>query len=221
MNTIRELWDRHGLMLSARAASLFSLPIEGGFWSSVMGEHWAAQACAYALPFTLDLVADLVVYRYGRIQQTVVKGTKKWKASRYIVWFAVFNAVASWGTSAWQLNSAMQPVKVLWPLLFAFVQPVMGAAVSYTQAVQDGKYDEQTPIKDEQPEQIRIQGKPDLDWWLDKVDSLNGDGEQVTPERVRELCLAEYTETPSGTTLYNWARRAQDHHAPERVREGE
>lgn len=203
------LWDKSGLMLSARAASLFSLPIEGGFWSSVMGRGWAAQVSAYALPFTLDLIADLVVYRYGRIQQTVAKGTKKWKASRFILVFAFFNAFASWGTAAWQLNNAMQPVLWIFPILFAIIQPVMGAAVAYTQAVQDGKYDDQPAVK---PEQKRIRGKPDHNWWLNKLESLNGSREQVTPDVVRDLCLAEYTETPSGTTLYNWSREAQEEH---------
>lgn len=211
---ISAFWDQHGLMLSARAASLFSLPIEGGFWAAVMDGGPVTQFAAYALPFTLDLIADLVVYRYGRIQQTVAKGTKKWKASRFILVFALFNAVSSWGTSAWQLYNAMQPVKLGFPVLFALIQPVMGAAVAYTQAVQDGKYDEQPAPK---PEQKRIRGKPDHNWWLAKLESFNGNREQVTPDVVRELCLAEYTETPSATTLYNWAREVQ----PERVEVGE
>jgi len=171
-----------------------------------MGPHWTAQVCAYALPFTLDLIADLVVYRYGRIQQTVAKGSKKWRASRFILVFAVFNAVASWGAAAWQLNSAMRPVGLAFPVLFALIQPVMGAAVAYTQAVQDGKYDEQVPTR---AEPKRINGKPDHEWWLNKVDSMDGDREQMTPDLVRDLCLAEYTEVPSATTLYNWSKEAR------------
>lgn len=204
------LWDRFGLMLAARAASLFSLPIEGSFWVSVMGDNHAF--FANALPFTLDLIADLIVYRYGRIQQSAAKGTKKSKLSRYILVFVAFNAAASWGAAAWQLYNVMQPVHIVFPILFALIQPVMGAGVAYTQAVQDGKYDDDVVKRVEkptpQPEHKVNKGMPDVEWWRNTYPHLNGEREQMTPERVRELIQAEWESVPSPTTLYNWAKEA-------------
>lgn len=201
------LWDRYGLMLSARAASLFSLPIEGGFWSSVMGQGPVTRFCSYALPFTLDLIADELVYRYGRIQQSVTVKTKKWRASRYILLFVVFNAAQSWGTAAWQLNNAMQPVHLAFPLLFALIQPVMGAGIAWTQAVQDGKFDE--PER-EKTEPKRKRGRPDVEWWRTRSAQLDGQRAQLTADDVRELVLSEWTDSPSPTTLYAWAQEARE-----------
>lgn len=203
------LWNKFSLTLFARAASLFSLPIEGGFWSSIMNGGNFAKFAAYALPFTLDFIADLLVYRYGRIQQTVNKGTKKWKASRIILVFVFFNALQSWGTAAWQLRSSMPDAFIAFPILFAFIQPFVGAGVSWTLAVQDGKYDEEKKEQPKQPQHNLLPGKPDHAWWLSKIDSLNGQGEQITPDDVRVLVQAEWTDVPSGTTLYNWAREAK------------
>jgi len=203
-----KLWDEHGLMLSARAVSLFSLPIEGGFWTLVMGSGWFATISAYALPFTMDLISDQIVYKYGRIQQTVVKGRKKWRASRRLLFFVVFNACASWGTAAWQLYSQMQPVQITFPILFAVIQPLMGAGAAWTMAVEHGKYVDSDKDVSEQPKLTRVQGAPDVEWWRDKVASLNGGAEQLTVNDVRELVLAEYTDLPSPTTLYNWKNQA-------------
>lgn len=60
----------------------------------------------------------------------------------------------------------------------------------------------------------RVQGKPNHEWWLSKMHTMNGESEQITTTDVQQLILAEYTELPSSTTLYNWVREA---HSKEQV----
>lgn len=213
------IWERFGFMITTRAISIFSLPIEGEFWAENMNQN---AVFGWGLAFTLDLLSDELVYKYGRIQQTVSKNSKKWKASRFILGFVAFNALASWFTSGWQMNQQMMEGDLtllsLIPFGFALIQPVVSLGASYARAVQDGKYDEPETTKPEPKRDRRTSGKPSIDWWRERLDSLNGEREQMTPDRVREIVLSEWTESPGNTTLYNWSQEAKEsangHKAP-------
>lgn len=152
-----QIWERFGFWTLTILISYFSLPIEGEFWASLMPtDQWHK---GYALCFTLDMAAAFLVYRRGRIHQSVRKGSKKWKAARLILAFIVLNAVAGWGTSAWQIHRVLVSPTLLFALAFAIIQPVMNFGLSYAQAVQDGKYDEPQTEERETKSDAQKQGE--------------------------------------------------------------
>jgi hypothetical protein len=92
--------------------------------------------------------------------------------------------------------------------LNAAIQPVIQLGIGYTQAVLGGRFESSTP---EQTVSNSIQkatkkktGRPTIDWWRSTYRQMNGERGQVTPERVLELVEAEWEQSISRTTAYNW-----------------
>jgi hypothetical protein len=218
--------NKYGLMLAARATSFFALPIEGSFWASAMVGSDHAELYGKSLAFFLDLMADYLVYKFGRIHQGVGQSERKLRYSYTILGFVVFNAVASWATSAWQLARSVPKATILVPftgvdvgflapLFFALIQPVMGAGASWATAIQDGKFrdppkrsSEKKVVKTEPEAATRRPGAPGIGWWRAKYPTLENTNGPFVEEDVRALALAEWEKSPSQTTLYNWKTEA-------------
>lgn len=224
--------NRYGLMLAARAASFFSLPIEGGFWAGAMDGTDHALFYGMSLAFTLDLIADYLAYKAGRIYQGVGQSKTKMKYATVLLGFVGFNAISSWATSVWQLTHSMPKAVILVPfttidvgflapLFFAMIQPVMGAGVSWATAIQDGKFVD--PPKRTSEKVVRVEpqvggsrpqvvtrrpGAPGIGWWRAKYPTLENRDGPLGDEDVRVLALAEWEIAPKGTTLYNWKKEA-------------
>ena len=188
--------------------SYLFLPIEGEFWNGLMPN--GNRLRAYAGCFVLDVVGSVLIYFFGRIQQTARKGDKQWKASWGILYFAGAGVLASWFVSFQQMSTIGRNVYWWVHALNAAIQPVIQLGIGYTQAVLGGKFDPvavgQSVSKPAPKVNKKRAGAPSIDWWRATYGQLNGEREQMTPGRVRELVLAEWEDVPKRTTLYNWSK---------------
>jgi len=212
----------HGLLTAALwiagpVIAYLALPIEGEFWVSLMptGNHWRA----YALCLGLDIVGELFIYFFSRIQQTERKGSKRFRASWGILAFSGVTVVASWGVAFQQLLR-IADMQLIVAALNALIQPATQLGVGYTQAVLEGKFDGQNSQQvaqvesESEPEPRQSAQKPPTRRatradWRAIYPSLNGDRAGLDADRVNEI-LAERGFAPRPTsTARDWAREAQ------------
>ena len=197
--------------------SYLFLPIEGEFWNSLMPD--GNRFRAYAGCFVLDITGSVLIYFFSRIQQTERaaykgkdgkrrKGSKRWQASWGILGFAGAGVLSSWFVSFQQMCSLNPDVYSRIHVLNAAIQPVIQLGIGYTQAVLGGKFDvpasEQPVVKVVQQVSKKRKGAPTIDWWRSTYGQLNGERGQMTAERVQEMVQAEWEDSISRTTAYNW-----------------
>jgi len=102
----------------------------------------------------------------------------------------------------------VQEAQGLWAFLGAQVRSVQNL---FSLVQEPSKLDRDVDKNVDRPEQPDSNvsklrpGKPDVNWWRSKYGQMNGERDQVTPEYVQELVLAEWEVVPSRTTLYNWS----------------
>jgi len=209
------LWNRYRLWIVGFIISAAFLPVEGEFYVSLMGAN--LRIVAYTFCLALDFAAEVCMSEFVVIQRTSrgsfsnwKHSAKRWRLSWFILVFVLLNLCAGWGASFQQMRNFNAAVPQFVHALNALIQPLMLLGIAYTHAVQSGRFDEQVKSTPVQQVDNRAQGKPHHDWWLHKLDSLDGRGAQLNTRDVQEMIEAEWTGTVSSTTLYNWAKEAKE-----------
>lgn len=204
------LWNRYRLWIVGFVISAAFLPVEGEFYVSLMGAN--LRIVAYVFCLALDFAAEVCMSEFVVIQRTSrgsfsnwKHSAKRWRLSWFILVFILLNLCASWGASFQQMCNFNSSVPQFVHALNALIQPVMLLGIAYTHAVQSGRFESASV----QTVDKREQGKPSHEWWLHKLDSLDGQRVQMTWQVVQELVKAEWTETVSASTLHNWAKEAR------------
>lgn len=125
----------NSLWVSSVAISVFSAGVDGEFMASWQPWPWMG----YALNFSGDMTGEVLMYQFGKIQKENPKGSKRWRAS----WFILFGAIAalwfSWLFS-WRQLMTMMPNQPAWiPFVCAMFVPLMLLSIGYTQAIVESK----------------------------------------------------------------------------------
>lgn len=204
------LWIQYRLWIIGLVISAAFLPVEGEFYVSLMGPN--LRIVAYVFCLALDFAAEVCMSEFVVIQRTSrgsfsnwKHSAKRWRLSWFILVFILLNLCASWGASFQQMLNFNTDAPQFVHALNALIQPVMLLGIAYTHAVQSGRFESASV----QTVDKRARGKPNHEWWLHKLASLDGKRVQMVWQDVQKLVEAEWTETVSASTLHNWAREAR------------
>jgi len=199
------------LLIAGPTLSFLILPLEGEFWVSRIPDSPLNRFRGYAFPWFLDFLGGLLVYSWGRLRQTARRDSKQWKLARWILPFAVFIAVASCVISFQQLGNIDSATHWALTLFNSAITPIVQIGIGLAQAGIDGNFEVETSDSEVNTKKPKLKsGKPSVEWWRSVYSKLDGERERMTPERVQELVLSEWSSSPSGTTLYNWSDECKE-----------
>lgn len=192
------------LWVSSLALSIFSAGIDGEWMAKMQPWPWMG----YALNFTGDMVSEVLMYHFGKLQKENAKNSKKWKSSWVILIFALVAVWYSWLFSWRQLLSVMVGAPPWVPFISAMFVPLLLLGIGYTQAIIESKL-----------EKIDAQKQYNIDELIRKAVAIQVDEMRrefaeanISHRRADDLAAYEVMKRDGATCFYcdvdmtNWER---------------